>query len=98
MTPEQMDQAMKDSIAAFPAATEGLGAQVLAPTVLPDGTKQFELTTRCEVGGVAGQDRRRHDLQRHRPGPDPQGRPRRPACASCCTTSCPSRRRSTSTG
>ena len=34
MTPEQMDQAMKDSITAFPAKTEGLGAQVLAPTVL----------------------------------------------------------------
>jgi uncharacterized cupredoxin-like copper-binding protein len=45
MTPEQMDKAMKDSIAAFPAKTEGLGAQVLAPTVLPDGTKQFDLTT-----------------------------------------------------
>ena len=52
MTPEQMDKAMKDSIAAFPAKTEGLGAQVLAPTVLPDGTKQFELTaavTKWEV-------------------------------------------------
>ena len=45
MTPEQMDQAMKDSITAFPAKTEGLGAQVLAPTVLADGTKQFDLTT-----------------------------------------------------
>ena len=45
MTAEQMDQAMHDSIAAFPAQTAGLGAQVLAPTVLPDGTKQFELTT-----------------------------------------------------
>ena len=45
MTPEQMDQAMKDSITAFPAATEGLGAQVLEPTVLADGTKEFELTT-----------------------------------------------------
>jgi FtsP/CotA-like multicopper oxidase with cupredoxin domain len=45
MTPEQMDQAMHDSIAAFPAKTAGLGAQVLAPTLLPDGTKQFELTT-----------------------------------------------------
>jgi FtsP/CotA-like multicopper oxidase with cupredoxin domain len=52
MTPEQMDQAMKDSIAAFPAATQGVGVQVLAPTVLPDGTKQFELTaavTKWEV-------------------------------------------------
>ena len=45
MTPEQMDQAMKDSITAFPAKTEGLGAQVLAPTILADGTKQFDLTT-----------------------------------------------------
>ena len=45
MTPEQMDQAMKDSIAAFPAATDGLGAQLLAPTILADGTKQFDLTT-----------------------------------------------------
>lgn len=30
---------------AFPAATEGLGGQVLAPTILADGTKQFDLTT-----------------------------------------------------
>jgi uncharacterized cupredoxin-like copper-binding protein len=45
MSPEQMDQEMQASIAAFPAKTEGLGAQVLAPTVLADGTKQFELTT-----------------------------------------------------
>ncbi|MEO7556006.1 MAG: multicopper oxidase domain-containing protein [Acidimicrobiales bacterium] len=45
MTPEQMDAAMHDSMAAFPAKTDGLGAQVLAPTVLADGTKQFELTT-----------------------------------------------------
>src|SRR5262249_38052843 len=44
MTAEQMDQAMKDSMAAFPAKTEGLGAQVLTPTILADGTKQFDLT------------------------------------------------------
>jgi len=52
MTPEQMDKAMEESIAAFPATTQGLGAQVLAPTVLADGTKQFELTaatTKWEV-------------------------------------------------
>jgi uncharacterized cupredoxin-like copper-binding protein len=52
MTAEQMDKAMNDSISAFPAKTEGLGAQVLAPTVLPDGTKRFELTaamTKWEV-------------------------------------------------
>ena len=44
MTAEEMDAAMKASIGAFPAATEGLGAQLLDPTVLADGTKQFELT------------------------------------------------------
>jgi FtsP/CotA-like multicopper oxidase with cupredoxin domain len=52
MTVEQMDQMMKESLGAFPAATEGTGAQVLDPTVLPDGTKQFELTaavTKWEV-------------------------------------------------
>jgi FtsP/CotA-like multicopper oxidase with cupredoxin domain len=52
MSPEQMDQAMKASIGAFPAATEGVGAQLLAPTALPDGTKEFELTaavTKWEV-------------------------------------------------
>jgi FtsP/CotA-like multicopper oxidase with cupredoxin domain len=53
MTAEQMDQAMTDSITAFPATTEGLGAQVLAPTVLPDGTKQFELTTTVTQWEVA---------------------------------------------
>jgi manganese oxidase len=38
------DQAMIESIMAFPAETEGLGNQPLAPAVLPDGTKRFELT------------------------------------------------------
>lgn len=45
MTPEQMDKAMQESMAAFPAKTEGVGGQLLEPTILPDGTKQFELTT-----------------------------------------------------
>jgi manganese oxidase len=44
MSPEQMDAEMKASLAAFPAKTAGLGGQVLAPTVLADGTKQFDLT------------------------------------------------------
>ena len=44
-TPAQMDQNMHDSISAFPAKTAGLGGQVLEPKLLPDGTKQFELTT-----------------------------------------------------
>lgn len=39
-----MDQIMEESIRAFPAATEGKGNQLLEPTILPDGTKEFELT------------------------------------------------------
>jgi FtsP/CotA-like multicopper oxidase with cupredoxin domain len=39
-----MDAAMEKSIKAFPAKTQGVGAQDLAPTVLADGTKRFELT------------------------------------------------------
>ncbi len=47
MTPAQgaaMDQAMMESVMAFPAETAGLGNQPLPPTVLADGTKRFELT------------------------------------------------------
>ena len=40
----RLDAAMQDSIGAFPAETEGQGAQLLEPEVLGDGTKQFELT------------------------------------------------------
>ncbi len=40
----QMDRDMIESIMAFPAETEGVGNQVLEPTVAPDGTKVFELT------------------------------------------------------
>jgi hypothetical protein len=39
-----MDQAMVDSVLAFPAATAGKGNQPLAPTILADGTKHFDLT------------------------------------------------------
>ncbi|HKY13639.1 MAG TPA: multicopper oxidase domain-containing protein [Microthrixaceae bacterium] len=48
----KMDADMLASFAAFPAATEGVGNQPLEPTILPDGTKQFELTaqiTKWEV-------------------------------------------------
>jgi len=47
MTPAEgaaMDQAMMESMLAFPAATEGKGNQPLTPTILADGTKHFELT------------------------------------------------------
>ncbi|MEQ8841376.1 MAG: multicopper oxidase domain-containing protein [Acidimicrobiales bacterium] len=39
-----LDAAMIDSINAFPAETEGLGNIPLEPTILPDGTKEFDLT------------------------------------------------------
>jgi manganese oxidase len=41
---ERMDQAMEETIAAYPAETEGVGNEPLEPEVLADGTKQFELT------------------------------------------------------
>jgi uncharacterized cupredoxin-like copper-binding protein len=41
---EQMTQAMNDTIAAYPAETEGVGNQLLEPTVRPGGVKEFELT------------------------------------------------------
>lgn len=39
-----LDEKMLASVKAFPAETEGVGNQPLAPTVLADGTKRFELT------------------------------------------------------
>ncbi|MDH5238181.1 MAG: multicopper oxidase domain-containing protein [Acidimicrobiia bacterium] len=41
---QALDQAMMDSILAFPTATEGSGNPILEPTILDDGTKQFEIT------------------------------------------------------
>lgn len=40
-----MSKAMNDSIALFPAATQGRGNQVLEPEVLADGTKRFDIVT-----------------------------------------------------
>ena len=40
-----LDQAMMDSIMAFPAETDGTGNVPLEPTILADGTKEFKLTT-----------------------------------------------------
>ena len=45
MTAAEMDAAMERSIKAFPAKTQGVGGQELAPRVLADGTKVFELTS-----------------------------------------------------
>jgi FtsP/CotA-like multicopper oxidase with cupredoxin domain len=43
-----LDDAMEQSMLAFPAETEGIGNQPLAPTVLADGTLEFELTASIE--------------------------------------------------
>ncbi len=43
MTPAQMDQAMIESMLAFPTETEGVGNPILEPEILPDGTKKFTL-------------------------------------------------------
>jgi manganese oxidase len=47
MTPEQMaemSQAMDESVASYPVATDGTGNPTLEPTIGADGVKQFELT------------------------------------------------------
>jgi manganese oxidase len=41
-----MDEKMAERTKAFPAETEGEGGKDLAPTVLPDGTKVFDLTAK----------------------------------------------------
>ena len=44
MTWQEMDALMEEVAASFPAETEGHGGEPLAPTVLADGTKEFNLT------------------------------------------------------
>jgi FtsP/CotA-like multicopper oxidase with cupredoxin domain len=44
MTADEMDEIMAARTHAFPAETEGLGAQDLEPRILADGTKEFVLT------------------------------------------------------
>jgi FtsP/CotA-like multicopper oxidase with cupredoxin domain len=41
---DDADELMAQRTQAFPAETEGLGAQPLEPLILPDGTKQFDVT------------------------------------------------------
>ena len=46
MNADEMDAHMAERTKAFPAETDGVGGQVLAPKLLPDGTKQWDLTTK----------------------------------------------------
>lgn len=43
LTWQELEENMKRSVQTFPARTEGLGAQLMDPNVLPDGTKEFHL-------------------------------------------------------
>ena len=43
---DKMDAGMAAVTKSFPAKTQGVGGQVLAPAVQPDGTLQFELTAK----------------------------------------------------
>ncbi len=53
---EELDRAMVESILAFPASTEGVGNVPLEPTILADGTKQFEITAQIVDWEVAPGD------------------------------------------
>ena len=44
LSAEEMDKSAHARMAEYPQQTEGEGGKVLAPVVLPDGTKQFDLT------------------------------------------------------
>jgi manganese oxidase len=41
LTWQEVEENMRQSIAAFPAATEGTGGELMEPTILADGTKEF---------------------------------------------------------
>jgi FtsP/CotA-like multicopper oxidase with cupredoxin domain len=46
VTPAEMDAMMLAVAQKFPAKTEGHGGDLLAPTILADGTKEFDLTAK----------------------------------------------------
>lgn len=43
LTWQEVEENMRRSVAAFPAETAGTGAQLMEPTILSDGTKEFRL-------------------------------------------------------
>ena len=101
---DRLDDAQKKPVDAYVAQLEngantpGVGAQVLAPTVLPDGTKEFNLTAKITDWAVVTRKRRAGlDLQRNGPRARRSRCSRVTMCASCSTTNFRSRRPSTST-
>ncbi len=97
ITSDEMDAVVEKSIKAFPAKTAGVGGQDLAPRVLADGTRQFELTSSVVKWEV--EPGRFVDAWTYNgavPGPTIRvGRAK--GSRWCCGTSSPSRPRSTST-
>ena len=93
MSYQQMDAAMEERAMRFVNEPKGtFGGTRLEPTVLADGTKEFDLTAEDRrLGGRAGQDRRGLDVQRRRARHRRSRSTSATRCASCCTTSCPSR-------
>ena len=78
MDANAMDAAMEKVAKEFPATTAGHGGDLLEPTVLADGTKQFDLTAKVVDWEVApGKTVEGLDLQRRGAGTDDQGRRRR---------------------
>ena len=53
MTWQEMDAMMADVASQFPAKTEGHGGDLLEPTILADGTKQFDLEAKIVKWEVA---------------------------------------------
>ena len=97
MTSDEMDAVMERSVKAFPAKTQGVGGQDLAPRVLADGTKQFELTTSIVKWEVEpGKFVDAWSYNGTVPGPTIKAT-RETRSRSCSRISSPSRRRSTST-
>ncbi len=46
MTPDEMDASMAKIAKTFPAKTAGHGGDLLEPKVMPDGTKEFDITAK----------------------------------------------------
>ena len=96
---DQMTDAMLDTMAAFPAETEGIGNQLLEPTeVLADGTKVFDLTMELADWEVApGKVVEAWTFNGMVPAPMMRPRGRRQGARCGCRTTCPSPPTSTGT-
>ena len=87
---QRMSDAMNATISEFPAETAGLGNEELEPTILPDGTKHFELTAAITDWEVApGKVVQAWTYNGMVPGPRCTSRSATRSRSSC-TTSCPS--------